>query len=281
MADHEVSQEIDADTDTDKAYAKAVEAIAVKADPVVTKPEAPAPVKVKAAPRIKAAPEVKAEPKTKPVMEMKAAPKPVAKPAPKPARKVSAPKATAPKAAAPKAARKMAPKAARKAAKTVTTTPFAGLFTNFTLEDTMMDMSPNFAGFQNVVTEAQAKAKEAFEKSTSVLGDVSDFTKGNVEAVMESGKILAEGLQGIGSELVTEGRTAFEVISADIKELAAAKSPTDFFKVQGDMMRKSIDSAVAYGSKNSEVMLKLMTDAIAPISGRVSIAMEKARTTAL
>ena len=155
---------------------------------------------------------------------------------------------------------------------------FAGLFTPFMLEDTMMEMSPNFSGFQDAMTEAQAKAKAAFEKSTSMLGEVSDFTKGNVEAIMESGKILAEGVQGIGSELVTEGRSTFETMTGDIKELAGAKSPTDFFKIQGEMMRKNFDSAVAYGSKNSEAMLKLMSDAMAPISGRVSIAMEKARS---
>lgn len=143
-----------------------------------------------------------------------------------------------------------------------------------------MDMSANISGFQDAMSEAQAKAKAAFEKSSQLMGEVTDFTKGNVEAVMESGKILAEGVKGLGSSIVTESRSAFEVMSGDIKDLAAAKSPTDYFKIQGDMMRKNFDSAVAYGSKNSETMLKLMSDAMAPISGRVSLAMEKVRATA-
>ena len=144
-----------------------------------------------------------------------------------------------------------------------------------------MDMSANFTGIQEAMSEAQAKAKAAFERGTAVLGEVTDFTKGNVEAVMESGKILADGMQGIGSEIVAEGRATFESISGDIKDLAAAKSPSDFFKIQGDMLRKNFDSAVAYGAKNSEAMLKLMSDAVAPISGRVSVAMEKVRQTSL
>ncbi|WJM27237.1 phasin family protein [Novosphingobium resinovorum] len=143
-----------------------------------------------------------------------------------------------------------------------------------------MDMSANFTGFQDAITEAQAKAKAAFEKSTSVLGEVSDFAKGNVEAAVESGKIYAEGVQAMGSELVSESRAAFEKMSGDIKELAAAKSPTDFFKLQSDLVRKNFDTAVAYSSKNSEAMLKLMSDTFAPISGRVSIAVEKARSAA-
>ena len=172
--------------------------------------------------------------------------------------------------------------AAGKAAETVEakTTTFAGLFNPFILEEKTMDISSNFAGFQGAVTEAQAKAKAAFEKSSVAFGEAGDFAKGNVEAVIESGKIFAEGLQGIGSELVAESRTAFETFTGDIKELAAAKSPTDFFKLQGDILRKNFDSAVAYGSKNSEAALKLFSDTVAPISGRVSVAVEKARNVA-
>lgn len=153
-----------------------------------------------------------------------------------------------------------------------------GLFSNFMLEETTMDMSANFSGFQEAITEAQAKAKAAFDKSTSVLGEVSDFAKGNVEAAVESGKIFAEGVQGLGTEFVSESRAAFEVMTGDIKELAAVKSPTDFFKLQSDLVRKNFDTAVAYSSKNSEAMLKLFSDAFAPLSGRMSIAVEKARS---
>ncbi len=42
-----------------------------------------------------------------------------------------------------------------------------------------------------------------------------------------------------------------------MKEMAAAKSPTDLIQLQSDMFRKSFDSAVAYGSKNTEAMLKI------------------------
>ncbi|MCT2397989.1 phasin family protein [Novosphingobium mangrovi (ex Huang et al. 2023)] len=295
----------------DKAYQAAVEAVPEK--PVAAAPAAkvakgkaaapkalsktraakakPAPVKAEAAPEAPAPAPVKAVAKAKPAAKAPAAKtvakaKPVSKPASTPAKKVVPVKAAAKPAVkvvkempAPAAA---SPKAAKpKAAKTASEPAFAGLFTNFMLEDTKMDMSANFSGLQDVMTEAQTKAKDAFEKSTKMLGEVGDFTKGNVEAVMESGKILAEGVQSMGSEIVSEGRSAFETMTGDIKELAAAKSPTDYFKIQSDMMRKNFDSAVAYGSKNSEAMLKLVSDAIAPISGRVSMAMEKVRSASL
>lgn len=252
-----------------------VEASAVKVEPV--KPKAVVPKAVPATTSAKIKPAKVASAKIQPakVAPVKVVPvTPVTKVA-KDVKEVAV-AAPVPKVATNKAAPKTATKPASQpaAGKPV----FAGLFSNFMLEETTMDMSANFTGFQDAITEAQAKAKAAFEKSTSVLGEVSEFAKGNVEAAVESGKIYAEGVQALGSEFVTESRAAFEKMSGDVKELAAAKSPTDFFKLQSDLVRKNFDTAVAYGSKNSEAMLKLMSDTFAPISGRVSLAVEKARS---
>ena len=145
-----------------------------------------------------------------------------------------------------------------------------------------MDMTSSLkSGFQDVIAEAQDKAKEAFEKSSTMFSEAGEFARGNAEAIVESSKLLASGLQDLGSSFAAEGRSAFETMTADLKELAAAKTPADFLKIQSELIRKSFDGAVAYGSKNSEAVLKLATDAFAPISGRVSLAVEKARTTAL
>jgi phasin family protein len=147
-------------------------------------------------------------------------------------------------------------------------------------KEKIMDMTSNYtSGIQGVIAEAQDKAKEVFEKSSTALSEMGEFTRGNVEAIVESSKILASGIQTMGSSMASEGRSAFETMTADFKELAAAKTPADFLKIQSELVRRSFDGAVAYGSKNSEAVLKLATDAFAPISGRVSLAVEKARTT--
>lgn len=144
-----------------------------------------------------------------------------------------------------------------------------------------MDMSATFTeGFKTIFSDAQDKAKDTFSKANAALGDYNDFAKGNVEAVVESGKILAAGLQDFGTAIVAESRSAFEAMTADVKELTAAKSPADFFKLQSELLRKSFDSVVAQGSKNTETWLKLANEVAAPISGRVSLAVEKVRQAA-
>ena len=133
---------------------------------------------------------------------------------------------------------------------------------------------------QTAMKDAAEKAKAAFEKSQAALGDVGTFTKGNVEAVVESTKILATGLQEMSKTYVAETKTVVETMQAEIKELAAVKSPTEFFEKQNALMRKQFDAAVAATSKNSEAMLKLASEAFQPISNRVSLAVEKIKQAA-
>lgn len=244
----------------------------------------PVPAKVQPAKAAIAKSSPKAEPLKVPAMLAASAKKAIEV---SPVAKAAAPKAAEPKVLPPKSlpaepalTKIAAPKITDEPIAAPKTAPAAEPLPRFT-KDTFMDMTANIAGLQNVLTEAQAKAKAAFEKSTSMMGEYTEFAKGNVEAMIESGKILADGVQGMGSTMVAEGRSSFEAMSGDMKELAAAKSPTDFFKLQSDLVRKNFDSAVAHSSKNSEAMLKLMSDVFAPISGRVSMAVEKVRQTAV
>lgn len=124
---------------------------------------------------------------------------------------------------------------------------------------------------------SQEKAKAAFDKGAAALNDCQDFTKGNIEALVESSKILTTGLQDLSSSCLTEGRSAFETATADFKELGTAKSPADFLKIQSEILRKQFDSVVSTSSKNSEAMLKIMSEAFVPLSGRVNVALDKVR----
>lgn len=121
----------------------------------------------------------------------------------------------------------------------------------------------------------QSAFKDAQEKAKAAFGDVGSFAKGNVEAMVESTKILAAGLQDMTKGYVETGKSSVEAMTADVKDLATVKSPTEFFEKQSALMRKNFDAAVAASSKNSEAMLKLVSEAFQPISTRVSLAVEK------
>ena len=127
----------------------------------------------------------------------------------------------------------------------------------------------------DAMNQVQSRARAAYEKGNEAVGDLTDFAKGNVEAVVESSKIIASGMQDIGRSYTEEAKAAYEQMTADLKELAAVKSPTELFQLQGKIMRRNFDTLVAASSKSSEAMMKLANDAFAPLSGRVNVAAEK------
>ena len=154
------------------------------------------------------------------------------------------------------------------------------------LKDKIMATSPSnedIQKFNDTVTtsvtqamnDAQGKAREAYEKSTAVAGEATEFAKGNVEALVESSRILSEGLQTIGKTYAEEAKSAYEQMTADLKDVAAIKSPTELFQLQGKIMRRNFDSLVAVSSRNTEAMMKLANEAFEPISGRMSVAADK------
>ena len=201
-----------------------------------------------------------------------------------PAPKVAIKKAVIVKqAAVKKASAKSAP--AKKVVKLAAAKPAAKTSPIIKLKDTIMTKTKTTtedytAKIKDAMSTAQDKAKAAFEKTSAYASEYGEFTKGNLEAMVESSKILAAGLQDMGKTYVAEGKSAVETITADVKTIAGVKTPADFFKLQGEMMRRNFDAAVATTSKHSEAMVKLAGDAFAPISTRVSLAVEKVKQAA-
>lgn len=136
------------------------------------------------------------------------------------------------------------------------------------------------APFKDGFADLQAQAQAAYEKNAEYAAEMREFGKGNLDAVVESGRIFAAALQDIAKGAVEDGKTAVETATADAKELAAVKSPTDFVQLQGKIASRNFDAAVAQFSKTTEAWVKLANDVAAPLSSRVSLAMEKARKAA-
>lgn len=133
---------------------------------------------------------------------------------------------------------------------------------------------------QAMFAELNDKAKAAVEKNTKLVGEMTELAKGNVEALVESGKIAAKGFETMGQDAAEYSRKQFEQATATMKSLAAVKSPADFFKLQSNYVRSAFDSMVAETSKNTEAFIKLAGDAAQPVSNRVAVAMEKIKTAA-
>ncbi|MBB5711374.1 phasin family protein [Sphingomonas xinjiangensis] len=138
----------------------------------------------------------------------------------------------------------------------------------------------NGAKAHALFTDFNDRTRAAVEKSTKLAEEAGEFAKGNLEALVESSRIAAKGLESFGQDAADYGRKSFENATSAMKTLSTIKSPTEFFKFQSDFMRGMFDAYVAETSKNTEAMIKLAGDAAQPLSNRVAVAVEKVKTAA-
>ena len=237
-----------------EATAKAPAAIAKAATPAVTpKAEAPAAAaRAAAAPAKAAAKVIKA-----------AAPK-----AAKPARKTRTAKAAKP------AARKAGRPARRAVAAAATQT---NRIQNEGTRIMKKETAQVADRLQAVFGDVNERARTQIERNTRVAEEMTELSKGNVEAFVASTKIVAKGLETVGQEVAEYSRKSFEDASAALKSFAEVKSATDFFRLQSDFVRGQFDGFISESSKLSETMIKLAGDVAEPLASRYSVAAERVK----
>jgi phasin family protein len=130
---------------------------------------------------------------------------------------------------------------------------------------------------QAVFGDVNERARTQIERNTRVAEELTELSKGNVEAFVASTKIVAKGLETVGQEVADFSRKSFEDASAALKSFTEVKSATDFFRLQSEFARTQFDGLVAESSKLSETMIKLAGDVAEPLASRYSVAAERVK----
>jgi phasin family protein len=133
---------------------------------------------------------------------------------------------------------------------------------------------------QAVFGDVNERARTQIERSTRIAEEMTELSKGNVEAFVASTKVVAKGLETVGQEVAEYSRKSFEDASAALKSFTEVRSATDFFRLQSDFARSQFDGLVAEGSKLSETMIKLAGDVAEPLASRYSVAAERVKAVA-
>ncbi|MEO5774792.1 MAG: phasin family protein [Sphingomicrobium sp.] len=137
------------------------------------------------------------------------------------------------------------------------------------------DSVPAFAPFQTLFADAGERSQEAARRTQKVAEELADLTRANVEALVESSRLAAEGARSLGQDVVASSRQGVEKAADAIRTLAEAKSPTEYLQIQSDLYRASFDRFVAQSSRLTETVVKLAGEAIQPISNRASANAER------
>ena len=146
---------------------------------------------------------------------------------------------------------------------------------NKTIESTAAEVKGNFAKATAGFEATQAKMKEGVEKAMKTAEEFVAFSQGNVEAVVKSGQIWTAGVQDLSKQVAAVAQAQFDESLSAFKALTGVKSLKDAFELQAAFARSSLEKTLAESGKLTDASFKLTEQTLAPLTARVSVAVEK------
>ncbi|AWK86458.1 phasin family protein [Azospirillum thermophilum] len=140
-----------------------------------------------------------------------------------------------------------------------------------TIEDAVTTAKQNLEGLvkaqQEQVEKASAQILKGFDELTAL-------TKGNVDAVVKSGTIVAKGAEEAGKQVAAFTQSSLEKSVATGKALLAVKTIQELVELQNAYAKSSFDALVAETTKLQQLTVKVANEALAPINERVNVTVE-------
>jgi phasin family protein len=122
---------------------------------------------------------------------------------------------------------------------------------------------------------SQIKLKESVEKAVKSSEELIAFSQANVEAFIKASKIFATGLQDISKDVAASNRASIEESVTFTKSLLGVKSVKEAVDLQSSYARSAIEKVVSETNKVTDASVKLAEQAIAPLTARLTVAVEK------
>jgi len=141
--------------------------------------------------------------------------------------------------------------------------------------------TPNVAPSDAVVAAATAATNrpshnpmQGMMKMMKSTEELFAFGQANVEAFVKSGQIWAAGVQELTKQMASCAKESFDESVSTFKAMTAAKSVQEALELQSTFAKTAFEKAMAESNKLTDASIKLTEEAIAPITARLSVAVE-------
>ena len=120
--------------------------------------------------------------------------------------------------------------------------------------------------------ESTTKATEGLFKAAE---EAAEFSRGNLEAVAKATQVYVAGVQDLGKQTMALVQGLADHTMAGAKALGAVKSLKEAADIQASYARTAMEKSFAESAKLQEAALKLAEASFAPLSARMTLAVEK------
>ena len=122
---------------------------------------------------------------------------------------------------------------------------------------------------------SHAKMKANVEKAVKTAEEMMAFSQGNLEAFVKATQIYSAGFQSLSKHLATSNKTALDESVAFTKSMMGMKSVKEAVDLHSGFARTAMEKAVAETGKITDATVKLTEEALAPLTARMKMAVEK------
>ena len=126
-------------------------------------------------------------------------------------------------------------------------------------------------GFEKIFGDARSNLENLMKNA----GEFSTYGRENIDALVESGNILAKGVEALNAEVTAIAQRNFDGSVEAMKALTGVRTAKEYFEMQTDLAKSAWDNAIADSTKLNEIVTAYSKDAMEPINGRVTEAVER------
>ncbi len=159
--------------------------------------------------------------------------------------------------------------------KTTETEPAAETAVGKTIDVIAPALKAEAAKAASSLEASQVKVKKNMEKAMKTAEEFVAFSQGNMEALMKSGQIWVSGVQNLSKHMAAAAQASMEESLSTFKAMTSVKSLKEAFDLQAAFARSAMEKSVTESSKLTDASFKLTEQALAPITARVTVAVEK------
>jgi phasin family protein len=104
--------------------------------------------------------------------------------------------------------------------------------------------------------------------------DFVAFGQANLEAFVKSGQIWSAGVQELTKQIATSAKASFDESVSTFKAMSTAKSVKEAMDLQSSFAKAALEKAMSESNKLTDASIKLTEQTLAPITARVTVAVE-------
>lgn len=117
-----------------------------------------------------------------------------------------------------------------------------------------------------MATNLAERSAERFARACGISGETAqqaaEQSSRNLESIVQSGTILAGGMQSISMELMNFARKRMEQCMHRVDALASCRTPQEVVAVQSDLMRDNLEDIIQSTRRIAEISTQMADEAV-------------------